>query len=61
MRISIDTGGTFTDLVCEDKNNNLKIFKVPTTPENPSIGILNGLKQIATSYKKNFTDFLNLF
>ena len=59
MRISIDTGGTFTDLVCEDKKNNLKIFKVPTTPENPSIGILNGLKQIATSYKKNFTDFLS--
>ena len=59
MRISIDTGGTFTDLVCEDKKNNLKIFKVPTTPENPSIGILNGLKQIATLYKKNFTDFLS--
>ena len=59
MRISIDTGGTFTDLVCEDKKNKLKIFKVPTTSENPSIGILNGLKQIATSYKKNFTDFLS--
>ena len=59
MRISIDTGGTFTDLVCEDKKNKLKIFKVPTTPENPSIGILDGLKQIATSYKKNFKEFLS--
>mgnify|MGYP001272104702 FL=1 len=59
MRISIDTGGTFTDLVCEDKKNKLKVFKVPTTPENPSIGILDGLKQIATSYKKNFKEFLS--
>ena len=59
MRISIDTGGTFTDLVCEDKKNKLKIFKVPTTPENPSIGILDGLKQIATSYEKNFKEFLS--
>ena len=60
MRISIDTGGTFTDLVCEDKKNNLKIFKVPTTPENPSIGILNGLKQIATSYKKILQTFYRI-
>ena len=59
MRISIDTGGTFTDLVCEDKKNKLKVFKVPTTPENPSIGILDGLKQIATSYEKNFKEFLS--
>ena len=25
MRISIDTGGTFTDLVCEDKKNKLVV------------------------------------
>ena len=42
MRISIDTGGTFTYLVYGKKKNNLKIFKVPTTPENPSIANLNG-------------------
>ena len=59
MRISVDTGGTFTDFVCEDKKNKLKVFKVPTTSENPSIGILDGLKQIATSYEKNFKEFLS--
>lgn len=40
MRIAVDTGGTFTDLVAEDEAGALHLFKSPTTPEQPVRGIL---------------------
>ena len=49
MRITVDTGGTFTDILFENKNGVISVFKVPTTPDNPSVGILNGLKKAAES------------
>ena len=49
MRITVDTGGTFTDILFENKNGAISVFKVPTTPDNPSVGILNGLKKAAES------------
>jgi len=42
-RVSADIGGTFTDFVFEDKNGSTHIGKVPTTPQNPSRGVLDGL------------------
>ena len=41
MRFAVDTGGTFTDLVIEDDQGNLQVFKSATTPANPVEGILN--------------------
>ena len=52
MRITVDTGGTFTDILFENKNGAISVFKVPTTPDNSSVGILNGLKKIYKSNKK---------
>ena len=49
MRITVDTGGTFTDILFENKNGAISVFKVPTTSDNPSVGILNGLKKAAES------------
>jgi len=49
MRITVDTGGTFTDILLEDNEGVISAFKVPTTPDNPSVGILNGLKKAAQS------------
>ena len=43
FRVSADIGGTFTDFVFEDKNGYTHIGKVPTTPQNPSRGVLEGL------------------
>lgn len=40
MRAVVDTGGTFTDLVIEGESAGPRVFKVPTTPENPILGIL---------------------
>jgi N-methylhydantoinase A/oxoprolinase/acetone carboxylase beta subunit len=36
VRIAVDTGGTFTDLVAEDEAGALHLFKSPTTPEQPA-------------------------
>ena len=44
MRIGVDIGGTFTDFVIE-KGGQLSIHKLLSTPEDPSLAMLNGLKQ----------------
>jgi len=46
-RIGIDVGGTFTDLVAVDAAGATMLAKVPSTPEDPSIGVLAGLEQLA--------------
>ncbi len=47
LRIGIDTGGTFTDLVLMDGHGRAQIFKTPSTPDAPPDAIRNGLKLIA--------------
>ncbi len=46
-RIGIDVGGTFTDFVYLDSPDNMKVFKVPSTAEDQSLGVISGLKKIA--------------
>jgi len=48
-RIGIDVGGTFTDLVAIDPAGVTTLAKVPSTPEDPSLGVLDGLAQLAES------------
>ena len=44
-RVSADIGGTFTDIVVDDtENNNIKTIKVLSTPDNPANAVFNGLK-----------------
>jgi N-methylhydantoinase A len=45
-RVGVDTGGTFTDFVFEDKTG-IRIFKLASTPSDPSLAIVEGLKRIA--------------
>ena len=44
-RIGVDTGGTFTDFVFV-KDGQVQLFKVPSTPEDPSLAIKQGLARI---------------
>ncbi len=44
--VGVDTGGTFTDFVFEDKNG-IRIFKLASTPSDPSLAIVEGLKRVA--------------
>lgn len=42
--IGVDIGGTFTDTICIDsENGEVRLSKVPSTPENQATGFLNGL------------------
>lgn len=46
-RIGIDVGGTFTDLVAVDDFGRTTLAKVPTTPADPTEGVLDGLTLLA--------------
>ncbi len=45
IRIGVDTGGTFTDFIAIT-NTALLSFKVPSTPHNPALAILEGILKI---------------
>jgi N-methylhydantoinase A len=46
-RVGIDVGGTFTDLVLLDEHGGLTLEKTPTTPDDQSEGVLDGLARLA--------------
>ncbi len=45
IRVGVDTGGTFTDFVFE-RDGRLELFKLPSTPSDPSLAIQQGLARI---------------
>lgn len=45
-RVSADIGGTFTDIVIEPSDGPVFVGKVATTPENPAVGVVNGIKAL---------------
>lgn len=48
--IGVDVGGTFTDLVfCDMDTGELAIHKVSTTPQDPSLGVLTGIRELCES------------
>ncbi|WP_053914433.1 hydantoinase/oxoprolinase family protein [Streptomyces sp. SCSIO 75703] len=57
-RIGIDIGGTFTDLFVVEGDGESRIYKSPTTPQDPSVGLLNGLTKAADSFGESLEDFL---
>ncbi|ETW93162.1 MAG: hydantoin utilization protein A [Candidatus Entotheonella factor] len=49
--IGVDVGGTFTDVVLTDTDTQqTHIHKVPTTPHDPSEGVLQGIVDICTAH-----------
>ena len=47
LRLAVDVGGTFTDLVLHDETNGtLSTGKLLTTPDDPSIAILAGTRRL---------------
>lgn len=53
LSVAVDTGGTHTDLVLLE-HNRMHTIKVPTTPENISLGIVAGVTQMMVRAKQSF-------
>jgi N-methylhydantoinase A len=43
LRVGVDIGGTFTDIVLRLPDGALRISKVSSTPDDPGLAVVNGL------------------
>ncbi len=59
IRISVDVGGTFTDLVVDRLDQAIEVFKVPSVPDDPSLGVLNALNSAANGLEISIGDLLS--
>jgi N-methylhydantoinase A/oxoprolinase/acetone carboxylase beta subunit len=51
VRIGVDIGGTFTDLqIWDARTGRISAHKLPTTPADPSIGLMDGIRQAAARF-----------
>jgi N-methylhydantoinase A len=57
-RVCSDVGGTFTDCLVLGEQGDLLQFKSPTTPQDPSLGLLACLVKAATAYQQSLPSFL---
>jgi N-methylhydantoinase A len=57
-KIGIDVGGTFTDFLLTSPDGTSSIYKVLSTPEDPSLGLLNGLSEMAGAHNVSLREFI---
>jgi N-methylhydantoinase A len=61
LRIGIDTGGTFTDVVTLDaRSGAMRVTKVASTPLNPAIGLVRGVDEILRQAGRSCDDVAGL-
>jgi N-methylhydantoinase A len=61
LRIGIDTGGTFTDIVAVDgRSGDVRVTKVASTPANPAIGLARGVAAILAQADASVDDIAGL-
>jgi N-methylhydantoinase A len=49
-RLAVDIGGTFTDVVAlEEESGELHLAKVPSTPDDPANGFIDGIERIRSA------------
>jgi N-methylhydantoinase A len=53
----VDVGGTFTDLICVTPDGEVVLDKTPTTPDDQSTGVMNGLEQLAQRFAVELAGF----
>ena len=58
FKIGVDVGGTFTDFLLMDEEGNSEIYKVLSTPEDPSIAVINGFLEMAKAGNMELSSFL---
>jgi N-methylhydantoinase A len=60
FKIGIDVGGTFTDFLLMDEEGNSEIYKVLSTPEDPSLAVVGGLEEMARDKGISLSSFLEM-
>jgi N-methylhydantoinase A len=51
LRIAVDIGGTFTDLqILDGRDGSVRAWKTPTTPADPSEGLMRGVREAAERF-----------
>jgi N-methylhydantoinase A len=58
VRLAIDVGGTFTDVVLEDDFGRLSVHKVSSTPDDPTAGVVAGIDRAAGFVNADLATFL---
>ncbi len=46
LDVAVDTGGTFTDVVGRRSDGQIKVLKVPSTPDDPGRAVLQGIAEL---------------
>jgi len=59
FKIGVDVGGTFTDFLLVDEKGESEIYKVASTPPDPSIGFMAGIEEMAKTRGAAVKDFLS--
>ncbi len=61
-RVGVDVGGTFTDLIyVDDEAGVIRVHKLPTTPEDPSQGTIQGIRELAAAAGADPSEFDQVF
>ena len=58
MRLATDTGGTFTDLVVEEDDGSISLYKAATTASDPVAGVLDALAIAAAARGLSLAELL---
>jgi N-methylhydantoinase A len=58
LRIGIDVGGTFTDLVAVDDSGRVALAKSTSTPSDPSLGVMDGPGLLAAELARDLPSLL---
>ena len=58
FKIGIDVGGTFTDFVVAGQGGQPRFFKTQSTPDDPSIGVMAGLREAAAACELSLEQLL---
>ena len=58
-KLGIDVGGTFTDFILIAKSGETAVHKTLSTPEDPSIGVISGIRDLANNAKVDLSEFVS--
>ncbi len=58
-RLGVDVGGTFTDLLCVTPDGAVVLDKTPTTVDDQSTGVMNGVAQLAERFGLSVSELCN--